>query len=100
MVYIVAAVAGLELVDVLVPSSTLPEWSDELLLSLVILGFPLALVLAWAFEITPGGVKRTPAAEGSAGGGSTPARPATTDEGLSDRSATGVTPGGDVRVVA
>jgi TolB-like protein len=58
-VYVVVAIAGLELVDVVVPSSRLPEWSDELFLALAILGLPLALVLAWVFDITEDGVRRT-----------------------------------------
>jgi len=31
----------------------LPEWTVTLLVALAILGFPLALVLAWAYELTP-----------------------------------------------
>jgi serine/threonine-protein kinase len=48
-----------------------PEWTHRLVVVLVALGFPLALILAWAFEITPEGVRRTrppeeaPAASGS-----------------------------------
>jgi adenylate cyclase len=36
----------------------LPEWSVTLVVMLAILGFPLALVLAWIFEVTPDGVRR------------------------------------------
>jgi TolB-like protein/Tfp pilus assembly protein PilF len=59
-VYVVVAIAGFELLDVVVPASRLPEWSDEFFLGLVILGLPIAVVLAWAFEVTPDGVRRTP----------------------------------------
>jgi serine/threonine-protein kinase len=45
--------------DVFVPALRLPEWILSAVAFLVILGFPLALVLAWAFERTPEGVKRT-----------------------------------------
>ncbi len=38
----------------------LPEWSVTLVVMLAILGFPLALVLAWIFEVTPGGVRVDP----------------------------------------
>lgn len=38
----------------------LPEWTDSLVIVLVIIGFPIALVLAWALELTPEGIKRTP----------------------------------------
>jgi len=39
----------------------LPNWSLTLVVVLAILGFPVALALAWAFEITPSGVRRDPA---------------------------------------
>lgn len=38
---------------------SLPPWFDTLVLILLLLGFPLALVLGWAFDLTPNGVKRT-----------------------------------------
>lgn len=37
----------------------LPGWFDTLLTVLVLIGFPIALLLAWAFEVTPEGVRRT-----------------------------------------
>ena len=40
------------------PALRLPEWTVSFVVAIVVLGFPLALVLAWAFEITPGGVRR------------------------------------------
>lgn len=36
----------------------LPAWFDGMVISLLLIGFPIAVVLAWAFEITPQGVKR------------------------------------------
>jgi TolB-like protein/Tfp pilus assembly protein PilF len=39
-----------------------PAWATKLVIVLVLLGFPLALILAWAFEMTPAGVKLTEAA--------------------------------------
>jgi len=39
----------------------LPEWFDTVITVVVLLGFPVALLLAWAFEMTPQGVKRTTA---------------------------------------
>jgi TolB-like protein/Flp pilus assembly protein TadD len=59
VVYVIGAVAGLELLNVLVPASRLPEWSDELFLGLAVFGFPLALVIAWAFELAPDGIRLT-----------------------------------------
>ncbi|TDJ35216.1 MAG: tetratricopeptide repeat protein [Gammaproteobacteria bacterium] len=37
-----------------------PDWVMQMFTVLLILGFPIALILAWAFEVTPEGVKRTP----------------------------------------
>jgi TolB-like protein len=39
------------------PILKLPDWSVTLVTALVLIGFPLALILAWAFELTPDGVK-------------------------------------------
>lgn len=36
----------------------LPEWTDTLIIVILAIGFPIALLLAWAFERTPGGVRR------------------------------------------
>jgi len=45
--------------DVIFPRIPLPEWTVSLVVWLAILGFPVALALAWVFERTPEGVKRT-----------------------------------------
>ena len=55
----------LQVADIALPGLGLPEWTMTFILLLTLLGFPLAIVLAWAFEMTPDGVKRTdPAATG------------------------------------
>jgi hypothetical protein len=41
------------------PVFDVPNWAIRLLVLLIIIGFPVAIVLAWAFEITPEGIKRT-----------------------------------------
>lgn len=41
------------------PNLHLPPWTTTLVVVLAFLGFPIALVLAWAFELTPEGVRRT-----------------------------------------
>jgi serine/threonine-protein kinase len=41
------------------PVFNLPAWAAQLVVLLILLGFPVALVLAWAFEMTPEGVRRT-----------------------------------------
>jgi hypothetical protein len=37
----------------------IPTWAVKLLVVLIALGFPVALILSWAFDITPQGIKRT-----------------------------------------
>lgn len=44
---------------VLETAMKMPEWFDTMVVSLLLIGFPIALVLAWAFEVTPDGVKLT-----------------------------------------
>src|SRR6476646_11534096 len=41
------------------PTFHAPDWVAQTLIVLVVLGFPVALVIAWAFEMTPEGMKRT-----------------------------------------
>src|SRR6266478_4713611 len=40
------------------PFFGIPNWAVRLIVLLLILGFPVALILSWAFEITPEGIKR------------------------------------------
>jgi TolB-like protein/Tfp pilus assembly protein PilF len=53
----------LQVVELLVPALLLPEWTYRLIALFLIIGFPIAIVLAWAFESTPEGVKRTEEAD-------------------------------------
>jgi TolB-like protein len=48
----------IEVASVLLPTFDAPDWVMKAFSSLVILGFPLTLVIAWAFELTPEGIKR------------------------------------------
>ena len=48
----------LEVASVIFPGLHLPDWTLTFLIVLVVAGFPLALILAWAFEMTPEGLKR------------------------------------------
>src|SRR4029453_5902934 len=41
----------------------IPNWVVRLVVLLLIIGFPVALIIAWAFEVTPEGIKRTEAAD-------------------------------------
>jgi len=57
-VYIVVAWMLLQVSDTLVPALHLPEWFHSGVAFLLILGFPIALIFAWAYEITPEGLKK------------------------------------------
>ena len=48
----------MQLVATVAPILELPAWAERLVLLLLVVGFPVALILAWAFEMTPGGLKR------------------------------------------
>src|SRR2546427_9992669 len=45
------------------PFLEIPNWVVRLVIALVVIGFPIALVIAWAFEATPEGIKRTEIAD-------------------------------------
>jgi len=45
--------------SILFPTFEAPPWVMEVFVSAVILGFPVALILAWAFELTPKGIRRS-----------------------------------------
>ena len=47
-----------EVASVVLPTLLLPDWTLRILVFFVILGFPLALIFAWAFELTPEGLKK------------------------------------------
>ncbi len=61
VVYVATAFVILQAADIMLPRLGVPEWAMSLVVVLVVLGFPLALVLAWALELTPDGVRVTPA---------------------------------------
>lgn len=58
-VYAAAAWGLLQVADVVFPRIGLPDWSITFLFALEVVGFPLALILSWIFDFTPGGVVRT-----------------------------------------
>src|SRR5438874_2160330 len=56
------AVVGWLLVQVatqVFPFFEIPNWTVRLIVLLIVIGFPIALIIAWAFELTPKGLKRT-----------------------------------------
>ena len=58
-IYVVVSWLLMQIGDVMFPALRLPDWTATLLVAFLILGLPLALVFAWAFELTPDGVVRT-----------------------------------------
>jgi TolB-like protein/Tfp pilus assembly protein PilF len=57
--YAVVGWLVIQISSTILPTFHAPEWVLQSLVVIVALGFPLALVLAWAFEMTPEGMKRT-----------------------------------------
>jgi hypothetical protein len=49
----------LQIADILLPVFNAPTWILRIVVTLLAIGFPISLVLAWAFEITTAGLKRT-----------------------------------------
>jgi TolB-like protein/Tfp pilus assembly protein PilF len=56
--YAIVAWLLIQAASILFPTFEAPAWVMKVLVSLIILGFPVALIFAWAFEITPEGLKR------------------------------------------
>jgi TolB-like protein/Tfp pilus assembly protein PilF len=57
--YIIAAGGIIQIASAVFPAWELPNWSQRLLIVLLLSGFPIALILAWAFDVTPEGVRVT-----------------------------------------
>ncbi|MBT8067729.1 MAG: adenylyl cyclase, partial [Gammaproteobacteria bacterium] len=56
--YLVASWVLMQVVDVISPVFELPEWAPKLIFLLLAIGLVPALIFAWAFELTPEGIKR------------------------------------------
>jgi hypothetical protein len=57
--YAVVAWLLMQVASQLFPFFDVPNWAVRLVVLLLVIGFPIALILAWAFELTPQGLKRT-----------------------------------------
>ena len=57
--YVVVGFAIIEFVDIVTEPLNLPEWALTLIIVLVAIGLPVAIILAWAYDITPSGIKKT-----------------------------------------
>ena len=59
-VYAAAAFVFLELTDIVAPSLGLPDWTLNLIIILLCVGFIIAIILSWIYDIHPeGGLERT-----------------------------------------
>src|SRR5438128_7609094 len=61
--YAVVAWLLMQIATQVFPFLEIPNWAIRLVIMLIVIGFPIALVIAWAFELTPEGLKRTEAAD-------------------------------------
>jgi TolB-like protein len=59
LAYAVVAWLLIQLAGVLEPALLLPDWVDRVVTVFLLIGFPIVLIFAWAFEITPEGIKPT-----------------------------------------
>lgn len=64
-VYAVVAWLIIQIVDVVGEPLTLPSWIDAVVIVLLAVGFPIAVILAWAFDLTPQGIKADSEIQGS-----------------------------------
>jgi len=63
--YVVGAWITLQVADVLFPGFGIPEAAIRVLVWTAVLGFPVALVFGWLFEVGSGGIRRTPSSDAS-----------------------------------
>jgi len=61
--YAVVGWLSIQVATQVFPFFEIPNWAVRLVVLLIIVGFPIALVIAWAFELTPEGIKRTEEAD-------------------------------------
>jgi len=59
--YIIAAGFIIQIGSAVFPAWELPNWAFRLVVVLLLVGFPIAMILAWAYDVTPQGIRATPA---------------------------------------
>src|SRR5207245_10113928 len=57
--YIIAAGFIIQMGSAILPAWELPNWTFRLVVVLLLIGFPIALILAWAFDVTSEGIRAT-----------------------------------------
>src|SRR5262244_4432563 len=63
--YAIVGWLSIQIATQVFPFLEIPNWVVRLVIVAVAIGFPIALVIAWAFELTPEGLKRTETADGA-----------------------------------
>jgi TolB-like protein/Flp pilus assembly protein TadD/predicted Ser/Thr protein kinase len=63
--YIIVAAGIIQLASAAFPAWELPNWALRLVIVSLLIGFPFALILGWAFDVTPQGIRATPGAPGT-----------------------------------
>jgi len=66
VVYLVVAWLIMQIVDVIFTPLRLPEWFPTVVIVFLAIGFPIAMIISWAFNVTPGGLVRDAGGEESA----------------------------------
>jgi TolB-like protein/Flp pilus assembly protein TadD len=56
--YAVVAWLTIQAASIFLPAFNAPQWAMQIVILILVIGFPIALVFSWAFEITPEGIKR------------------------------------------
>jgi len=67
LAYGVIASALIQVGGTILPIFHAPDWAQQVFVVLIAVGFPLALVLAWVFDLTTEGIQRTSNAEARTG---------------------------------
>ena len=62
--YIIAAGFIIQIGSAVFPAWELPSWAFRFVVVLLLVGFPIALILAWAYDVTPQGIQATPTTSG------------------------------------
>src|ERR1700756_5356446 len=55
--YAVVAWLVIQAASIFLPAFNAPQWATQIIILILVVGFPIALAFSWAFEITPEGIK-------------------------------------------
>jgi TolB-like protein/Tfp pilus assembly protein PilF len=60
LAYAIVSFAVLQVIEPIINGLRLPEWTLSFVVVTLVVSFPVVLVLAWVFDVNPGGIERTP----------------------------------------